>query len=82
MVRVAGSTPVNRSERQHRAGAPQGQSPFGGKGPGGVAEWLGSGLQSRLRGFESRLHLGLTHQAREFCSSRNERDWRSGSALP
>ena len=28
--------------------------------PGGVAEWLGSGLQSRLRGFESRLHLGAT----------------------
>ncbi len=27
---------------------------------GGVAEWLGSGLQSRLRGFESLLHLTRT----------------------
>ena len=34
--------------------------PFKDLVPGGVAEWLGSGLQSRLRGFESRLHLGAT----------------------
>ena len=41
---------------------------------GGVAERLGSGLQSRPHGFESRRHLAgnTTHLG----------DWRSGSALP
>ena len=41
---------------------------------GGVAERRGSGLQSRLHGFESRLHLGFKDVAMG--------DWRSGSALP
>jgi hypothetical protein len=40
---------------------------------GGVAERLGSGLQSRLHGFESRLHLRVKKEMG---------DWRSGSALP
>ena len=44
-VRVAGSNPVVRSER------PSGLS------SGGVAERRGNGLQSRLHGFKSRLHL-------------------------
>ena len=39
---------------------------------GGVAERRGSGQQSRLHGFESRLHLQATSLG----------DWRSGSALP
>ena len=43
---------------------------------GGVAERLGTGLQSRLHGFESRRHL--TAQ----LNSLYGRDWRSGSALP
>jgi hypothetical protein len=55
-VRVAGSNPVVRS-RGHEAS-------------GGVAERRGNGLQSRLHGFESRLHLAP------------QGDWRSGSALP
>jgi hypothetical protein len=58
-VRVAGSSPVVRSERVRRSDA------------GGVAERRGNGLQSRLHGFESRLHLAV-----------HEGDWRSGSALP
>ena len=40
-----------------------------------MVEWLGSGLQSRVRGFESRPHLA-TKQL--FC----ERDWRSGARFP
>ena len=31
---------------------------------GGVAERRGNGLQSRLHGFESRLHLGAPHDCR------------------
>ena len=50
-VRVAGSSPVIRSEvgylsHQH----------------GGLAERRGSGLQSRIHGFESRTHLGRLAQ--------------------
>ncbi len=48
-VRVAGSNPVVRS-RGHAAS-------------GGVAERRGNGLQSRLHGFESRLHLAHTNRA-------------------
>ena len=44
---------------------------------GGVAERLGTGLQSRLHGFESRRHL---HSSQ--LKSPDGRDWRSGSALP
>ena len=48
-VRVAGSNPVVRSEctRPPRADVT----------PGGVAERRGNGLQSRVHGFKSRLHL-------------------------
>ena len=50
-VRVAGSNPVVRSERVS-------PSPYGEKcSPGGVAERRGNGLQIRLHGFKSRLHL-------------------------
>src|SRR3954469_15134791 len=48
-VRVAGSSPVVRSERSGRSGPC----------PGGVAERRGNGLQSRVHGFKSRLHLEL-----------------------
>jgi hypothetical protein len=41
---------------------------------GGLAERLGSGLQSRPRGFESRIHLQFARTGKS--------DWRSGSALP
>ena len=62
-VRVAGSNPVVRSE------GPRGFGSFG-----GVAERRGNGLQSRLHGFKSRLHLELHHAPG---------DWRSlASALP
>jgi hypothetical protein len=50
-VRVAGSSPVVRSERVRRPNA------------GGVAERRGNGLQSRLHGFESRLHLEVLARA-------------------
>jgi hypothetical protein len=46
-VEVAGSNPVVRSERVRQASFL----------PGGVAERRGNGLQSRVHGFESRLHL-------------------------
>ena len=59
-VRVAGSSPVIRSGSPDMAVA-----------SGGVAERRGSGLQSRIHGFESRRHL-----------EQGWRDWRSGSALP
>ena len=53
-VRVASSSLVIRSS----AGAPSGASACGLNPPrGGVAERLGTGLQSRLHGFESRRHL-------------------------
>jgi hypothetical protein len=45
-VEVAGSNPVVRSEEVSRLEL-----------CGGVAERRGNGLQSRLHGFESRLHL-------------------------
>ena len=61
-VEVAGSNPVVRSEEVSRLEL-----------CGGVAERLGNGLQSRLHGFESRLHL----ETRVDLG-----DWRSGSALP
>src|SRR5262249_50567758 len=44
-VRVAGSNPVVRSEAAKASH------------PGGVAERRGNGLQSRVHGFKSRLHL-------------------------
>ena len=43
---------------------------------GGLAERRGSGLQSRIHGFESRIHL----QAVNLFAALG--DWRSGSALP
>jgi len=60
-VRVAGSNPVVRSERVSAD-----------RSNGGVAERRGNGLQIRLHGFKSRLHL----------AAEDEGDWRSGSALP
>ena len=48
-VEVAGSNPVVRSERVRQASFLL---------TGGVAERRGNGLQSRVHGFESRLHLG------------------------
>ena len=47
---------------------------------GGLAERRGSGLQSRLHGFESRTHLGENHGFRTQPVAMG--DWRSGSALP
>ena len=60
-VEVAGSNPVVRSEEVRLELC------------GGVAERRGNGLQSRLHGFESRLHLETRVDSG---------DWRSGSALP
>lgn len=57
--------------RSSRRSAARGVNPHG-----GVAERLGTGLQSRLHGFESRRHLTGK------LNSPNGRDWRSGSALP
>jgi hypothetical protein len=54
-VRVAGSNPVVRSERVS-------PSPCGERFPGGVAERRGNGLQIRVHGFKSRLHLGRLAQ--------------------
>ena len=65
-VEVAGSNPVVRSERVRQASSLT----------GGVAERRGNGLQSRVHGFESRLHLE-TSVVLSFPD-----DWRSGSALP
>ncbi len=66
-VRVAGSNPVIRSEvpdAVSRADGPHGSSvPWHGSPDGGimpVAEWpsgLGKGLQSPVRGFDSRFRL-------------------------
>ena len=53
-VRVAGSSPVIRSEEP---GAPSPQ-----RLSGGLAERLGTGLQSRLHRFESGTHLGRLAQ--------------------
>jgi hypothetical protein len=50
-VGVAGSNPVVRSV--DAIGVPQAGQPV----PGGVAERRGNGLQSRVHGFKSRLHL-------------------------
>ena len=65
-VKVAGSSPVVRSEM-----VSENQALLG-----GVAERRGNGLQSRVHGFESRLHLEKLLRAS--CLD----DWRSGSALP
>src|SRR5699024_6932893 len=62
-VRVAGSSPVIRSEAPPPGGADWPQ--------GGVAERRGSGLQSRIHGFESRRHLG----------SARSRTWAIGAAV-
>ena len=72
-VRVASSSLVIRSS----AGISFGGSRRGRTTHGGVAERLGTGLQSRLHGFESRRHLHSRSRP-EFDSG----DWRSGSALP
>ena len=45
---------------------------------GGVAERRGNGLQIRLHGFKSRLHLDVGSRSIEQATG----DWRSGSALP
>jgi hypothetical protein len=73
-VRVASSSLVIRSDQ---AGASRFCSLVVNPAHGGLAERRGSGLQSRIHGFESRIHLEtspsqLTHTG----------DWRSGSALP
>ena len=55
-VRVAGSNPVVRSERVSYL-------PWRGRFfTGGVAERRGNGLQIRVHGFKSRLHLGRLAQ--------------------
>ena len=48
---------------------------------GGLAERRGSGLQSRIHGFESRTHLGENLGFR-LTPENILGDWRSGSALP
>jgi hypothetical protein len=55
-VRVAGSNPVVRSERF--SPTPSGRVTL----LGGVAERRGNGLQIRVHGFKSRLHLGRLAQ--------------------
>ena len=71
-VDVASSSLVNRSHavssKKHR--------PWLHARHGEVVEWLGSGLQSRVRGFKSRPHLA------DNIFILFMRDWRSGSALP
>ena len=54
-VRVAGSNPVVRSERVSTSTT---RPVF----TGGVAERRGNGLQIRVHGFKSRLHLGRLAQ--------------------
>ena len=54
-VRVAGSNPVVRSEKVSRSTARPALA-------GGVAERRGNGLQIRVHGFKSRLHLGRLAQ--------------------
>ena len=54
-VRVAGSNPVVRSGESRPV-------PMGAVFPGGVAERRGNGLQIRVHGFKSRLHLGRLAQ--------------------
>lgn len=71
-VDVASSNLVVRSQDTVTANIPRNERLHG-----GLAERRGSGLQSRIHGFESRIHLEtspsqLTHTG----------DWRSGSALP
>lgn len=72
-VRVASSNLVIRSSAESllKRLTARGVNPHG-----GVAERLGTGLQSRLHGFESRRHLAGQ------LNSPYGRDWRSGSALP
>ncbi len=78
-VRVAGSNPVFRSGRSFRDLA------------GGVAERRGNGLQSRLHGFKSRLHLSARpadpRDPVGWCERQGEtrsktRKWLSGRASP
>ena len=54
-VRVAGSNPVVRSERVSMIDTRPALA-------GGVAERRGNGLQIRVHGFKSRLHLGRLAQ--------------------
>ena len=56
-VRVAGSNPVVRSERLSPTKLVGFCNPNG-----GVAERRGNGLQIRVHGFKSRLHLGRLAQ--------------------
>ena len=58
-VRVAGSNPVVRSVDTRLAIEPRSPGTLG-----GVAERRGNGLQSRVHGFKSRLHLKVWHGAR------------------
>ena len=57
-VRVAGSSPVIRSEELGEPPSPRHLT-------GGLAERLGTGLQSRLHRFESGTHLGRLAQGLE-----------------
>ena len=56
-MEVAGSNPVVRSQVTELDGTRSAQGRETCQGHGGVAERRGTGLQSRLRGFESRPHL-------------------------
>ena len=56
-VEVASSSLVVRSEKGRRSG-------WIGPSTGGVAERRGNGLQIRLHGFKSRLHLDTTQHGR------------------
>ena len=69
-VEVAGSSPVVRSEASRLTCL-----------RGGVAERRGSGLQSRVHGFKSRLHLDPPEHTVGLPRP-GSGDWRSGSALP
>ncbi len=75
MWRSGSASPCQGEGREFESRHPLGEAlRWGITDGGGVAERRGSGLQSRLHGFESRRHLGW--ELKEMG------DWRSGSALP
>jgi hypothetical protein len=80
MWRSGSASPCQGEGREFESRHPLGEtSRWGITCGGGVAERRGSGLQSRLHGFESRRHLGGSTR---ISDNTILGDWRSGSALP
>ena len=72
MWRSGSASPCQGEGREFESRHPLGEVPrWGFTYGGGVAERRGSGLQSRLHGFESRRHLGCTQT----------KDWAIGAAV-